>query len=187
MSWSFEIQSECELFRVLEGVGGKGDEMPFTVAGEPQEDGFVRSPNASALLEGCTRTDYEGFEPYESDGFTTHCPLHPDKGITPAGLAVSRVLSDQAKYFCAHAKEGRKLDWEWHEIAKLPKAPHPKLENSFVNQKHEFAFDHQVYVVVVDGCAQVNGKTLLPYTLGRGSSFKIDPDCPSIVLFVWER
>ena len=152
--------------------------MEFEVDGDPVEPGFVKIANVQCLLKGKTRTEYEGHEPYEASGFwPQQCPLHPDKQVNPQAKAVSTVLED-ALYFCATAKENKKLDFEYKELKRGE-------EFTFVGVRTP------TYVVPVQGRVKVGNETLDPFEIGaREEPTAITlkaTKAKTIVYFIWER
>ena len=178
MSWTFEIEAQCKMFRVITGNAEEGAEMVTAVTGEHVGDGFVRSPNVTAVLSGSLTSEYEGFEPYTIEGFGYSCPHHPDKQVAPGGMAIATAGKDM-KYFCISAATGVKLDHEWHELDRH--AGKPGLD------PYTFEFDHEVCLVVATGQVDVNGMLLNRHRIARGTKFTIEPVLASIIVFVWER
>ena len=179
MSWNFEIEGKCDLFRVTRGIAGPGDELAMQVTGEPVGEGFVRSPNVTAVVSGKLRSEYEGHDPYVIEGFGYSCPHHPDQQVAPAGMAIA-VAETPVDYICVTPKPGKKLDHQWEQLP-MRVANGPDVE------PYTFKFRKNVYMVVVDGQVDVNGKIINKNKIGRAKSFVVDPIVPSIIVFIWER
>ncbi len=170
MSWTFEVPSECDLFKLVISSAKAGDVMENRVVADeiPGTDiGIVRT--ASATVEGHLHIEWE-------DGHTLdqHGPEWGDPSLGDQQLKIGKTTNTPVTDVlgvCAFPNGERKLSRKWYTVAEGETIQHTQPG----------------YLVVVKGEVLANAHVVPRFTIARSDSFDITPTEDSIFMIIWER
>lgn len=181
MVWPFKQESECDLFRIITAEPKDGDALVFPVVGEfnPETGHFDTHDHISALIRGRSRTEYDGYEPYESEDFACVNPLTGSPQCNPGVFGTSVPLEDLKYMSISTAK--RRIGYNWERFT----APG--------DYRLAPPGGSPYYVFACRGAFEYGGKRFEEFEIHkhkgpRGITVQTPDDVSDCILFVvWER